>query len=706
MDKQKASDYEIQDHPDNESETEMDHKKLKYPKSIFFIISNEFCERFTFYGMRTVLTLYLRNQLNYSNNTSTAIYHVFIMFAYFFPVFGAILADTVLGKFSTIFYLSIVYAIGQILLSVTAVPTIGLPSREFSLIGLLLIALGTGGIKPCVAAFGGDQFTLPQQERYLSTFFSLFYFSINSGSLISSFLTPMLRSNITCFGQNSCYSLAFFVPTVLMTLSIVIFVLGKPLYKIVKPTGNVVLVVSKCISHAIYKKATSKQEKREHWLDHADDKYDKPLIDNIKAALQVMKLFIPIPIFWALFDQQGSRWTIQANKMNGEIGNFILQPDQMQVVNPLLVLAFIPLFETCIYPLLAKIGIRTPLKKLTIGGFLAALSFVVSGLVELQLETTNPVLPSEGFAQLRVFNTLNCPVNMTIEKEEFVLNGMGMWSNKYIEVKGTKELNCRADFSKCPNSLPTYTGKIKVSEAKASSWVLTPNNLPYQYFDSVEKSKTGNPLVRGLFSIEKTEKNLTLSLYKEKKSILDLTIMPGTYETTLQEIKPDNYDIWINNKKEKSDVRFKLGGVYTVIGSDFSKQMMLDVVTVTEPNSMHMLWLVPQYVLITMGEIMFSVTGLEFAFTQAPASMKSLLQASWLLTVAFGNLIVVIIAEASWFNRQVYEFFLFAGLMFIDIIILAIMASFYKYVETPEDQSMTEEIQYGTDNKSYSDNEK
>lgn len=132
-------------------------------------------------------------------------------------------------------------------------------------------------------------------------------------------------------------------------------------------------------------KATSKS-KREHWLDYADDQYEKSMINDVKATFQVLKLFIPIPIFWALFDQQGSRWTLQATLMNGKIGSWVLEPDQMQVINPLLVLLFIPLFEICVYPLLAKIGIRSPLKKLTIGGLLAALSFVVSALVELQLE--------------------------------------------------------------------------------------------------------------------------------------------------------------------------------------------------------------------------------------------------------------------------------------------------------------------------------
>lgn len=128
------------------------------------------------------------------------------------------------------------------------------------------------------------------------------------------------------------------------------------------------------------------KEKKEHWLDHAEDIYDKPLIQDVKAAMQVLKLFIPLPIFWALFDQQASRWTIQATKMDGEVGSYLIQPDQLLVINPLLVLAFIPLFETCVYPLMAKIGLRTPLKKLTIGGFLAALSFVASALVEMQLE--------------------------------------------------------------------------------------------------------------------------------------------------------------------------------------------------------------------------------------------------------------------------------------------------------------------------------
>lgn len=142
------------------------------------------------------------------------------MLVYFFPVFGAMIADSFLGKFYTILYVSIVYAIGNIVLAMSACPPLQFPQIAFSMIGLLLIAIGSGGIKPCVAAFGGDQFKLPQQAMQLATFFSMFYFSINAGSLISTTVTPILREDVHCFDDDSCYSLAFGVPGVLMITSI------------------------------------------------------------------------------------------------------------------------------------------------------------------------------------------------------------------------------------------------------------------------------------------------------------------------------------------------------------------------------------------------------------------------------------------------------------------------------------------------------
>lgn len=171
-------------------------------------------------SVSAVLVLYLTNILLYSEGDAKIIYHTFTVFVYLFPIFGAILSDSYLGKFKTIFYVSMVYAAGSILLALASAEPIGLPQKEFSIFGLALIALGTGGIKPCVSAFGGDQFVLPQQELQLTRFFSLFYFSINAGSLISTFLTPILRNNVHCFDKDSCFPVAFAVPGGLMILSI------------------------------------------------------------------------------------------------------------------------------------------------------------------------------------------------------------------------------------------------------------------------------------------------------------------------------------------------------------------------------------------------------------------------------------------------------------------------------------------------------
>lgn len=123
--------------------------------------------------------------------------------------------------------------------------------RAFTIIGLLLIAFGSGGIKPCVAAFGGDQFKMPEQTAQMAIFFSLFYFAINLGSLISTSITPILREDVHCFEREDCFSLAFGVPGALMFVSIIIFVCGKSLYITKEPAGNMFVQVCKCIKVSI-----------------------------------------------------------------------------------------------------------------------------------------------------------------------------------------------------------------------------------------------------------------------------------------------------------------------------------------------------------------------------------------------------------------------------------------------------------------------
>lgn len=657
---------------------ELENKKLPYPKSVFFIISNELCERFSYYGMRTILSIYLTDMLLYNESDAKVIYHVFTMLVYFFPIFGAMLADSLLGKFRTIFYVSIIYAIGNIVLALAATPPLNLPAAEFSMLGLLLVALGTGGIKPCVSAFGGDQFVLPQQEAMLATFFSLFYFSINSGSFLSTIITPILREE-SCFDQESCFSLAFGVPGVLMVISIIIFGIGRPLYKIREPAGNMVVKVSKAIGTALSLKRKSKETK-EHWMDYAEPKVGPILVAEIKATLKVLWLYIPLPIFWALFDQQGTGWTFQARHMDGDIGFYTILPDQMQVVNPLLILIFLPLFQYGIYPLLDKFNLlRTPLKRLVVGGILAALAFAISASVSLAIEAENPVLPAEGNGQLRIFNTLPCDMSINAPKlsgSPFDIKSKEFAAFIDLDVKG--KVRFEADITaSCYNGGLTSKQQLMLIEEQAVGYYFKANKEQLSPFKvTVKKPSKGLPIISTLVYVT----DATATPHKNiKVEYGEAVVVYGNYVES-EELKPGEYEVKIDGKVIKT-IEVRLGGIYVAEITQNDEKFDINLVTVTDHNGIHMLLLIPQYVVLTMAEIMFSVTGLEFSYSQAPKSMKSVMQAAWLLTTAFGNLIVVIIESAQIFEDESSNFFLYAGLMLVDMLIFALMAMKYKYVE-------------------------
>ncbi|KAL0280096.1 UNVERIFIED_CONTAM: hypothetical protein PYX00_001486 [Menopon gallinae] len=661
-------------------------KKLKYPKSVGFIVCNEFCERFSFYGLRTILAIYLKFKLHYDTDLATVIYHVFIMFCYFFPILGAILADSWLGKFRTIFYLSIVYAIGNIVVSVAAIPDI-LPAREFTILGLILIALGTGGIKPCVSAFGGDQFVLPQQEDQLQKFFSLFYFAINSGSFLSTLITPILREDVKCFNEDSCFSLAFGVPALLMITALAIFLIGKKWYKIKQPEGNVVVKVVRCVWHASRKSTT---EKLEHWLYKAEDKFDRKFIEDVIATFRVLVLYIPLPIFWALFDQQGSRWTFQATRMDVDVAGIKIKPDQMQVVNPVLILAFIPIFESVVYPVFGKFGLlKRPLQRITVGGLLAAASFGISALVEMQLEKTYPELPMAGEGQLRVMNALDQNIKLQVgipgeDVQSFELTQGNFYKHLHIKVENSTSIPCAFDGR---------TEILTVLEKRAVTYVLTKKGLKKIEHTSIDKSDEGDPLLMTVMSNENLSDDLLfINLTStESNRFVTFNFTKDKVVNDLVKVPTDKYTLKIG-EKSVGEYELKQGGIYSLNMIENGQSYAVNLLTITEPNSVCILWLIPQYVVITAGEIMFSVTGLEFSFTQAPVSMKSLMQAAWLFTTAVGNLVVVIIAKAKVFSSQKYEFLLFGGLMFLDMVIFALMAMKYKYVENSSDEEKDIEL--------------
>ncbi|KAF7215797.1 solute carrier family 15 member 1 [Nothobranchius furzeri] len=663
-----------------------------YPLSIFFIVVNEFCERFSYYGMRAVLVLYFKYFLRWDDDLATSIYHTFVALCYLTPILGAIVADSWLGKFKTIIYLSIVYAIGQVAMAVSAIHDItdtdrdGTPNNMtfhvvLSMVGLFLIALGTGGIKPCVAAFGGDQFG-DHQERQRRTFFSVFYLCINGGSLLSTIITPILRAqNCGIYSKQKCYSLAFGVPAALMVVALVVFIVGSGMYYKAKPEGNIMGDVCKCIGFAIsnrYKHRSKQYPSREHWMDWAEDKYDKLLIAQIKMVLKVLFLYIPLPMFWTLFDQKGSRWTLQATTMDGNFGAIVIQPDQMQTVNPILILTLVPIMDSVIYPLIKKCGLNfTPLKRMTVGMFLAALAFVCAAVVQIEIDKTLPVFPSNFQSQLKLLNMGNHPVTAGLPGYGQVTLQAAQASEEYFTFE-EDQISISVSGPEMKRNISLIKGQrqtLLIPLTISDEWQLTA--------DLTTKPEEGNNAIRFVNGMNKP-------------------VNVSTSEVVFGQIEKFHYSNYSQIRNGRATFFLQSGQLSCAFSRDFgfgssytffipstlslgsNCQESITGAEDIKPNSVHMALQVPQYFFITAGEVMFSVTGLEFSYSQAPSNMKAVLQAGWLLTVAIGNFIVLIVAEVAKLPKQWTEYVLFASLLLCVCIIFSIMAYFYTYIDPTE----------------------
>ncbi|KAI5107230.1 solute carrier family 15 member 1, partial [Silurus meridionalis] len=662
-----------------------------YPVSIFFIVVNEFCERFSYYGMRAVLVLYFRYFLHWDDDLATSIYHAFVALCYLTPILGAIVADSWLGKFKTIIYLSIVYAIGQVTMAVSAIQDITDSDRDgtpdnmtvhvtLAMLGLILIALGTGGIKPCVSAFGGDQFE-DHQTKQRSTFFSVFYLCINAGSLLSTLITPILRGQeCGIYSTQKCYPLAFGVPAALMVVSLVVFIAGSSMYVKAAPKGNIMLDVCKCIGFAIknrFRHRSSKYPKREHWMDWANEKYDKLLIVQIKMVLRVLFLYIPLPMFWTLFDQKGSRWTLQATTMDGTFGTLILQPDQMQTVNPILILTLVPIMDRFVYPLIRKCGFNfTPLKRMTVGMFLAAMAFVSAALVQIQIDKTLPVFPSSIQSQLKVVNmanSSNAQLQVSIPPNTPVLLGSMQASEDYMTFDNT-------NITVSLNTNPVITKAFTLALGERQTLII-PSDPDSMYLtqDLISKPEQGNNAVRFVNGGSTGLNVSNVGFIKPSAVSQNALFSQGSRTFTITD----------GAQSCQFSTQFGFGGAYTfLIPSTLNWTVNCggSVVTVEDiqPNSVHMALQIPQYFLITAGEVVFSVTGLEFSYSQAPSNMKAVLQAGWLFTVAVGNFIVLIVAELAKLPDKWAEYVLFASLLVAVCVIFSIMAYFYTYIDPAE----------------------
>jgi POT family proton-dependent oligopeptide transporter len=319
----------------------------KTPAGTPYILTNEAAERFSFYGSRCILVFFMTHLLKsaggqldpMSPEQSKFWFHLFVSAVYFTPLIGALLSDIWLAKYRTIIVFSIIYCFGFFALTVDHT-RLGLGA------GLVLIAVGSGIIKPCVSANVGDQFGKTNQHL-MAKVFSWFYFAINLGAFISNALVPELLKR---YGP----TVAFGTPCGFMVLATVAFWAGRKKFVHI-PRGGIEFV-KECFSG-----------------------------EGLRALVKLSVIYVFVAPFWALFDQIDSSWMLQAEKMNRDLLFFKLHPTQIVAANPLMIMLLIPVFSYVIYPAINKAFALTALRKIGIGLFVAALSFVVPALIETRI---------------------------------------------------------------------------------------------------------------------------------------------------------------------------------------------------------------------------------------------------------------------------------------------------------------------------------
>ncbi len=318
------------------------------PPGTPFIVVNEAAERFSYYGMRAILVIFMTRYLMdadgrpdpMSEHEAQGYFHLFVSAVYLMPVFGALLADGMLGKYRTIVFLSVFYCMGHFTLALD-------DTRLGLLLGQSLIALGAGGIKPCVSSHLGDQFGR-SNSHLLSKVFGWFYFSINLGAFSAMLIIPWLLHR---FGS----SVAFALPGLLMLLATIVFWSGRYRFAHIPPAGM-----------GFVRESLSKT--------------------GLRTLGKLASIYVFIAMFWALFEQIGSSWVLQAQKMDRIVFGLELLPSQIQAANPLLIMLLVPLFSGWLYPALNRIIALTQLKKMAIGLFITVIAFTIAALIQTELD--------------------------------------------------------------------------------------------------------------------------------------------------------------------------------------------------------------------------------------------------------------------------------------------------------------------------------
>jgi len=704
-----------------QSETSSDStiEDTSWPIVTYFILFVEFCERFCYYGFRSILVIYIQEYFGFPESEASQIYHLFGLCVYFFPIVGAVISDSYWGRFNTIWRFCCIYFIGLILLTVSAVPTWFLEAsgtdrtihRLFAYIGLFLIAVGSGGIKPCVSAFGADQFK-PHQTKAKESYFKWFYLLINMGAIISAYLTPILKK-MDCYGDytensqsikniwnennevhqnqrlsfDSCHYLSYLVPTVLMFIGICTFLLPSLIYFMFKNkdwefaatykytkephrNSNILAKFSEIIGSAvksIITKNTSIQAERSV-ADEGFIRFSKSKNGQLRRAtyriLQIAVLYIPLVFFWAIMEQIGSLWTFQAKELNLWTGNLYTQADQVEVMNNVFVVILIPIWTVIVLPILKKSPIYSksgarknmPLHMMAAGLGLTAVSQFAAW--NLQLRLNNELTFSESNKAIQ-------PVKIYYDES----------------ISETPELVFKSGVENCfqIDNVEKYMKNSKKNGVFGSD-VFDGSCYTVQFGNqnfslSGENHSTGSkqdPLV-AWFRQEESSSKISLDLImggltnQQEEGAIRVCDTKNLGSGTVKNCEQVEKSGFANTYENE----YANGAVF------IKDEKTSEYVKVTNGRTIGVLAIVLQYFLLTFGEVLLSTTALEFSYTQAPSSVKAISTALWYSTTALANVVVICLKSMESLSRDT-QLLSSAGMVVLAMMMFIVIAWQFK----------------------------
>ncbi|MBX3355184.1 MAG: hypothetical protein KF724_05745 [Phycisphaeraceae bacterium] len=644
----------------------------RMPSGIPFIIGNEAAERFSFYGMKAILVVFMTQYLTSSSGQPSPMeasearqaMALFTAGAYFFPILGALVADAILGKYLTIMLLSIVYCIGHLALALMDMPPAALEAtmepRTWLFIGLFLIAVGSGGIKPCVSAHVGDQFG-ESNKGLLSRVYGWFYFSINFGSLFSTLLTPWILDrkgpDVIIGGP----AWAFGIPGILMAIATLCFWAGRKRFVHIPPRGLDFV--------------------RETFLSR----------EGLTVIAKLVPVYLFVAVFWALYDQTGSAWVQQAQTMDRRFMGMLLLESQVQAVNPLLILILIPIFTYLIYPALGKVITLTPIRKIAIGFFITIASFALAAMVEGRIGDAQarfkPLVESAlRSGEIDLAKTREAAAQAGHDGAADRIRRLGgaplLFVPREAIVPGEAQrtatplsLTLRSEQGEVTVDAPAGVsmGRIRqiVREAVRSS--AKDPAIAVSVMDGTGEGERVR-VVAGTVFEEQARAGRTVAQLAE--ALRDLGEPPagwseaevGLLEATLLggllfEGDSIGEDAWISVEIRRPDGSLIEGidlwsdqAVREARGVALERAVSQALVsTITQAGVLetrtgfirsevpNISWQLLAFLIITAAEVMVSITCLEFSYTQAPRQMKSFVMGLFLLSVSAGNGIIYLV---------------------------------------------------------------